>query len=72
MEFDHNPTLVQHYYEGPGDGTLPGFNLTQTERVQYGADEQSGTAALPATQRAQGGAAAQYSREQKFQWGLNN
>jgi RHS repeat-associated protein len=70
MEFDHTPPLVQHYYEGPGDGTLPGFNLTQTERVQYGANLQSGSAATPAAQRAQGGASAQYSRQQKSQWGF--
>jgi RHS repeat-associated protein len=71
MEFDHNPTLVEHYYEGPGDGSLPGFNLTQTERLQYGASLDSGSAATPAAQRAQGGVAAQYSRQQKIQWGLS-
>ncbi len=65
MEFDHDPALVQHYYEGPGDGSLPGFNLTQTEREGYGASVDSGAAATPAQQRAQGGAAAQYSRQQK-------
>ncbi len=70
MEFDHYPTLVEHYYEGLGDGTLPGFNLTQTERVQYGASPNSGSAATPAAQRAQGGTAAQYSRQQKRQWGF--
>jgi RHS repeat-associated protein len=70
MEFDHNPPLVQHYYEGAGNGSLPGFNLTQTERVQYGASLGSGGAATPGAQRAQGGTAAQYSREQKRQWGF--
>lgn len=72
MEFDHTPTLVQHYYEGPGNGTLPGFNLTQTERIQYGASLQSGSAATAAAQRAQGATAAQYSRQQNIQWGFNN
>ena len=70
MEFDHDPTLVQHYYEGPGDGSLPGFNLTQTEREAYGASSGSGSAATPAQQRAQGGAAAQYSKQQKNLWGF--
>jgi RHS repeat-associated protein len=69
MEFDHNPTLVQHYYEGL-DGGLPGFNLTQTERLQYSQNLSSGAAATPAAQRAQGAAAAAYSKAQKQLWGL--
>jgi hypothetical protein len=70
MEFDHNPTLVKHYYEGDGAVGLPGFNLTQTERLQHARSLNSGSAATPAQQRAQGGAAAQYSKEQKKQNGL--
>lgn len=69
MEFDHNPTLVQHYYEG-ADGGLPGFNLTQTERLQYSQSLSSGSAATPAAQRAQGAAAAAYSKAMKKPWGL--
>ncbi|MCO5068796.1 MAG: hypothetical protein M9910_08985 [Kiritimatiellae bacterium] len=69
MEFDHNPTLVQHYYEG-ANGSLPGFNLTRTERLQHAQSLSSGAAATPAAQRAQGAAAAAYSREQKLLWGL--
>jgi hypothetical protein len=69
MEFDHNPTLVQHYYEG-ADGGLPGFNLTQTERLQYSQSLSSGSAATPAAQRAQGAAAAAYSKAMKKLWGL--
>jgi len=70
MEFDHNPTLVQHYYEGPGDGSLPGFNLTQTERVEHGASLGSGAAATPGAQRSQGATATQYSKQQKKKWGF--
>jgi len=69
MEFDHDPTLVQHYYEG-ANGGLPGFNLTQTERLQHARSLTSGGAATPAQQRAQGAAAAAYSKEQKRLWGL--
>jgi hypothetical protein len=69
MEFDHNPTLVQHYYEG-ANGGLPGFNLTQTERLQYSQSLSSGAAATPAAQRAQGAAAAAYSKAMKKLWGL--
>jgi hypothetical protein len=70
MEFDHDPTLVQHYYEGPGDGSLPGYNLTQQERVEFGASLEHGGPATPAQQRAQGAAMARYSRKMKEMWGL--
>ena len=68
MEFDHNPTLVQHYYEG--NGGMQGFNLTQTERLQHARSLSSGSAATPAQQRAQGGAAAAYSKQMKKENGL--
>jgi len=70
MEFDHDPMLVKHYYEGPGDGSLAGFNLTQKERVEFGASLAHGTAATPAAQRAQGAAAAKYSKMMKKLCGL--
>jgi RHS repeat-associated protein len=70
MEFDHNPTLVKHYYEGDAAGGLPGFNLTQTERLQHARSLSSGSAATPAQQRAQGAAAAAYSKQQKKANGL--
>ena len=72
MEFDHNPTLVQHYYEGAGNGGLPGFNLTQTERLNFARSLSSGGAATPAQQRAQGAAAAAYSKMQQGLWGLKS
>jgi len=68
MEFDHNPTLVQHYYEG--NGGLQGFNLTQTERLQQARSLSSGSAATPAQQRVQGAAAAAYSKRMKKANGL--
>jgi RHS repeat-associated protein len=70
MEFDHDPMLVKHYYEGPGDGTLPGYNLTGAERKAFGARLDVGSAATPSQQRAQGAAAARYSKAQKKIWGL--
>jgi len=69
MEFDHNPTLVQHYYEGI-DGDLPGFNLTEEERFEYAQSLSSGGAETSGAQRAQGAAAAAYSKQQKKLWGL--
>jgi RHS repeat-associated protein len=70
MEFDHDPMLVKHFYEGPGDGSLPGYNLTPAERVKYGASLDHGGPATPAAQRAQGAAAAAYSKAMKKLWGL--
>lgn len=69
MEFDHNPTLVEHYYEGVNGG-LPGFNLTEAERLDQTQSLTSGGAATPAEQRAQGAGAAAYLRAQKRLWGL--
>jgi RHS repeat-associated protein len=71
MEFDHDPVLVRHYYDGPGDGSLPGFNLTEAERKASAADPNSGKAATPAEQRRQGAEAARYSKEQKRKYGLS-
>jgi RHS repeat-associated protein len=70
QEFDHDPPLVKHYYEGPGDGSLPGFNLTQAEREAYARSLDVGNAATGAAQRAQGAVMAAYSKFMKQQWGL--
>jgi len=64
MEFDHNPMLVKHYYEGV-DGSLPGFNMTQEERLRFARDVNNGRAATPQEQREQGGEAAAYSKKMK-------
>jgi len=69
MEFDHDPPLVQHWYEGPGDGSLQGFNLTQEEREAFGASLEHGGPATPEFQRAQGGLAG-YSRRMKRMCGF--
>lgn len=65
MEFDHDPMLVQHYYEGPGGGGLPGFNLTPAERKAYAASLSSGKPSAPKPQRRQGGDASVYSKQMK-------
>jgi RHS repeat-associated protein len=71
MEFDHNPMLVEHYFDGPGEGRLPGFNLTDAERKAFAVDLDSGCAATPTQQRAQGARAAAYSKRMKKIHGLN-
>jgi len=70
MEFDHNPMLVKHYYEGAGEGSIPGYNLTNYERKAFGVRLDSGSPATPKQQRIQGAEAAKYSKEQKKIWGL--
>lgn len=67
--FDHNPPLVQHYYEGDGLGGLPGYNLTQTERKSWAHSLESGSPASQAAQDAQGGTLSGYSKRMKKQHG---
>jgi hypothetical protein len=69
MEFDHDPALINHFYEGPGEGRLQGFNLTQSERVVYARSLESGHPEMPDVQRAQGGLQA-YSKTKNLEWGL--
>jgi hypothetical protein len=68
MEFDHDPALVVHYYEGSAD-SIPGFRMTPEERYLYASSLGSGGPGTPAAQRAQGGLAA-YSKEMKRLFGL--
>jgi hypothetical protein len=55
MEFDHNPPLVEHFYEGNGPGSLPGYNQTPSERRDHARSVESGGPATPNQQRKQGG-----------------
>lgn len=70
MEFDHDPPLSVHYYEGPGGGRLPGYNLTPQERRAWAASLESGKPAHPREQRSQGGKLSAYSKRMKKKWGL--
>ncbi|NDV78467.1 RHS repeat domain-containing protein [Dysgonomonas sp. 511] len=69
MEFDHDPMLVKHYYEGV-DGSLPGYNMTNAERRKFAQDINNGKAATPKEQRRQGAKAAAYSKKKKKQCGF--
>jgi hypothetical protein len=69
MEFDHNPPLVQHYYEGV-DGGLPGFNQTPAERRAFATSLSHGGPATPAAQRLQGLEMMRYSIAMKKMFGL--
>jgi len=67
MEFDHDPMLVKHYYEGH-NGSLPGYQMTDIERREFAADLNHGAAATPTMQRRQGARAAAYSKRMKKFW----
>jgi hypothetical protein len=69
LSFDHDPALVQHYWEGDGQGGLPGFNLTQTERIQQAADL-SGNFVPSKLQRQQGFQMMQYSIQKNQEFSL--
>ncbi|WP_436926063.1 RHS repeat-associated core domain-containing protein [Halosimplex amylolyticum] len=70
MWFDHAPPKVVHYFEGPGGGRLPGYNLTEQERKAWAASLESGRPATPESQWSQGGELSGYSKRQKKKWGL--
>jgi len=69
---DHDPSLVQRYYEGDAArGEQPGYQQTPAQRR---ASAQDRTRMKPSTKKAQkqqGGRMAQYSRKKKQQYGLN-
>ena len=69
FSFDHDPSLVEHYYEGNGQGGLPGFNLTQTEREQQ-FESLIGNIVTRKMQNVQGRQLRDYSIQQKRNWGL--
>ena len=69
FSFDHDPTLVQHYWEGDGKGGLPGFNLTQTERLQQ-ARSLNGNFVPLTMQNYQGSIMKKYSIQKNSEFGF--
>jgi RHS repeat-associated protein len=61
--YDHNPTLVKHYYEGDGKGGLPGYNQTQQEREAFAKSLAHGKPATIQQQHVQGGKASAFSKK---------
>jgi hypothetical protein len=59
--FDHDPALVQVYYEGPGGGRLPGYNWTQQERLAWARNIDVGQLSTREEQLSQGANARDYS-----------
>jgi hypothetical protein len=58
-----------HYWEGDGQGGLPGFNLTQTERLQQ-AQGLAGNYLPQSAQWYQGWLMQQYSLQKNSQFGF--
>jgi RHS repeat-associated protein len=68
---DHDPPLVQRYYEGDASiGEKPGYQMSDAERRASGADRSRMKLQPKDESNAQGGKMAKYSREQREKFGL--
>ncbi len=68
---DHDPPLVQRYYEGdPATGERPGYQMTDAERRASAGDRSRMTPQPRADSDQQGGQMSQYSRQKKKEFGL--
>jgi len=68
---DHNPPLVERYYDGdPAAGEKPGHRMTPAER-QASANDRSRMQLQPKSEsNKQGGAMSGYSKQKKEEHGL--
>ncbi len=68
---DHDPPLVQRYYEGdPSIGEKPGYLMTPEERKASANDRSRMRPSTQEAQRRQGAEMAQYSKGMKKKYGL--
>jgi hypothetical protein len=68
---DHEPPLVQRYYEGdPSTGEKPGYMMTDKERKASAGDRSRMTPQPRADSDRQGGEMSAYSRQKKKEHGL--
>jgi hypothetical protein len=68
---DHDPPLVQRYYDGdPATGEKPGHLMTPDERRESGSDRSRMTPQPRTESDQQGGQMAAYSRRKKKEFGL--
>jgi hypothetical protein len=68
---DHDPPLVQRYYEGdPNTGERPGYQMTFDERVQSAADRTRMRTQSRTDSNTQGARMSRYSRQKKEEHGL--
>jgi hypothetical protein len=66
--FDHDPALVQHYYEGDGAGGIPGYMMTPADRMAYGKSIGAGKGVAPGQRFGQGGQMKAYSMAMRMYW----
>jgi RHS repeat-associated protein len=68
---DHQPPLVDRYYEGdPSIGEPPGYTMTPAQRKASGGDRSRMAPQPKSESNAQGAEKSRYSREQKKKYGL--
>jgi hypothetical protein len=68
---DHDPPLVQRYYEGdPATGEPPGYTMTPDERKASAKDRSRMRPATREEQNQQGAEMANYSKKKKKEYGL--
>ena len=69
---DHDPPLVQRYYEGdPATGEKPGYLQTEEERKASAADRSRMKLQSQKDSNKQGGQMSNYSKQQKEKYQLN-
>jgi RHS repeat-associated protein len=69
-EFDHQPSVARHWYEGQGGGYLSGYNITRAERRAWAGSWYSGRIEAAKPQRIQGGQTRVWTRQINLRWGL--
>lgn len=67
---DHKRPLVEHYYEGNGNGGKPGYLMTDAERKAFAKDRNNMERQKRTDSNKQGGEKSKYSKEKKKQYGL--
>ncbi|GET24694.1 hypothetical protein NT017_10230 [Prolixibacter sp. NT017] len=68
---DHTIPLVQHYYEGDGNGGKPGYAMTPGERKAFAKDRTKMQKQSTRESNSQGGKMSHYSKQQKKKYGLD-
>ena len=67
---DHTVPLVQHYYEGDGNGGKPGYMMTKQQRVDFANDRSRMQLQDKGDSHKQGGQMSNYSKQKKKEHGL--
>jgi len=68
---DHKTPLVQHYYDGEGPGTKPGYEMTDAERKAFAKDRSNMQVQPEKESQSQGGKLSKYSKDKKKEFKLD-